>query len=566
MPDRMRNACIAALAALVCLAPARADERVKLVVLHVNDLHGYAVPREFLGEQLPPEALGQEVGSLFSAATLVKRWREKLGQDGVLMLDGGDTYSGALDDFETEGGNAIELENAPQLGVDAAAVGNHSWDFGPKRWKELAAKITPHHPLVCANLKHKSGAAIPFLKDYAIVEKRGVRIAIIGLIANGALESAAHENTADFKVEEPMKRLKAVLEDLAKLPEGQRPQLTCVLGHVAFERGKPPLHEALAALDDETPGDDKNTALNVDLVIDAHSHVDHTVKVDANTWLVQADHYGVKLGEVELEVDRKTGKLAAPPVARRVPLLASQVPLDADMSRQFADLVARARAANDRPVAKAAPGLKLPMLLRTDRASLSNASGNLFTRALLEIGRQRYGKEVQVALVNQTGVRAGLYASKTGALTAGAVHAVSPFANKLSVVKVSRKDLAKVLDQGVQHTSKLSWAGLKLVAKQKGTGPGADTHRAVDSVELLDATGAASPLAAGDAPVTVIAPSFLAGRELKAVVIEGSRVDLDLTDREALTGYLTALERQHGSVTAPVVEQVVGQPARLVIE
>lgn len=566
MPDAMLKACIAALAALVLIAPVRADERVKLVVLHVNDLHGYAVPREFLGEQLPAAHLGQEVGSLFSAATLVRQWREKVGRDGVLMLDGGDTYSGALDDFESEGGNAIALENAPQLGIDAAAVGNHSWDFGPRRWNDLAAKITAHHPLVCANLKQKSGAAIPFLKDYAIVEKKGVRIAIIGLIANGALESAAHENTADFKVEPPMKRLKEVLTELAKLPEGQRPQLTCVLSHVAFERGKPPLHEELAALDDETPGDDKNTALNVDLVIDAHSHVDHTVKVDANTWLVQADHYGVKLGEVVLEVDRKTGRLAAPPAARRVPLLVSQVPLDPEMSKEFAELVKKARAANDRPVAKAAPDLRLPMLLRTDRTALSNPSGNLFTRALLEIGRQRYGKEVQVALVNQTGVRAGLYASRSGALTAGGVHAVSPFANKLSVVKVSRADLAKVLNQGVQHTSKLSWAGLRLTAKQKGTGPGADTHRAVDAVELVDAAGAATPLATGDAPITVIAPSFLAGRELKSYVIAGSRVDLDLTDREAITAYLTALEKEHGAVTAKVVEQVVGQPARLVVE
>ncbi len=166
--------CWLVLPLLLPLCAARAEvppDRVRLVVLHVNDLHGYAVPREFLGEQLPAEDLGREVGSLFSAATIVARWRdelfreepalkaefEKTGHDPILFLDGGDTYSGALDDFETEGGNAIAAESSPALDVDAAAVGNHAWDFGAKRWTELAARITAHHPLLCANLKRKDG-------------------------------------------------------------------------------------------------------------------------------------------------------------------------------------------------------------------------------------------------------------------------------------------------------------------------------------------------------------------------------------------------------------------------
>lgn len=558
----------------------RAEDLVKLVVLHVNDLHGYSVPREFLGEQLPPEHMGQEVGSLLSAATLVREWRSRLfredpglaasfertGDDGILFLDGGDTYSGALDDFESEGENAITLETSPRLDVDAAAVGNHSWDFGPRRWEALSAITTKHHPLLAANLRLKNGEAIPFLRGHVILEVRGIRVALIGLIAGGALESAAQENVSEFRIEPPMARLKTTLEELRALPEGQRPQLVIVLGHVAFERGKPPLYQELAALDDQAPGDDRRPEYNVDLVIDAHSHVDHTVSVDANTWLVQADHYGVKLGEVVLEVDRRTGKLTGPPQCRRVPLLTRDVPLDPAMAKDFAALIERARAANERPVAPAAPDLRLPMLLRTDAVSLSSPSGNLFTRAMLETGRQRYGKAVEVALVNQTGVRAGLYASKAGVISAGSVHAVSPFANKLSVVQLSRADLARVMTQGVQHLSKLSWAGLAVVARQKGDGPGANMHRTLDPLQLMGADGALHPLDPGGAPVTVIAPSFLVGRELKSYVIPGSRVDLDLTDREALTAYLTDLARAHRVLSKDLLDRVIGEPARLIRE
>lgn len=567
-----------ALLMLMALATARA-ETTQLVVLHVNDLHGYSVPREFLGEQLPGDAMGRQVGSLFSAATLVQRWRdalfakdpalrerfEKTGDDGILFLDGGDTYSGALDDFESEGENAIALENAPHLDVDAAAVGNHSWDFGYPRWEKLAALITKHHPLLCANLRAKDGARIPFVKDWVIQEVRGVRIALIGLIARGALESASHEHVQALKVLEPVPALKAALDEVRDLPAGERPDLVFVLSHVAFERGRPPLTQALAALDDDEPGDDKNARHNVDLVIDAHSHIDHTIDVDQNTWLVQADHYGVKLGEVLLAYDRTARKLAGKPRVRRIPLLASEVPLSEGMLADHAALVKRARAANERPVAKASPDLRVPTLLRSDRASLANASGNLFTRAMLETGRKRYGGEIEVALVNQTGVRAGLYASRSGSLTAGIVHAVSPFANKLSVAKVTRASLRKVLEQGVQHMSKLSWAGVRVVARQDGSAPGAELRRTLESVALERGDGSTQPLDRDpDRAVTLIAPSFLVGRELKSHVIPGSRVELDLTDREALMDFLVQLARQGGSLTAPLIDRVVGEPARLV--
>jgi 5'-nucleotidase len=547
---------------LLALARAACADTVQLVVLHVNDLHGYAVPREFLGEQLPAQHLGAEVGSLFSAATIVERWRggtiPKSGDDGILFLDGGDTFSGALDDFETEGENAITLEASPHLDVDAAVVGNHSWDFGYARWLKLAEKIAAHHPLLAANLRAKDGSRLPHVQDYAIQEVRGVKIALVGLIAGGALHSASHEHVENLKVDEPMPALKAALDELRGLPAGQRPDLVFVLAHVAFERGRPPLFKALDELDNEDP------KYNVDLVIDAHSHTDHTVDVDADTWLVQADHYGVKLGEVVLEYDRTAKKLAGKPRVRRIPLLTAEVPLHAKMMADHAALVKKARAANERPVVKASPDLKVPTLLRSDKDALANPSGNLFTRAVLETGKKKYGKAIEVALVNQTGVRAGLYASKAGAVSAGTVHAISPFANKLTVVKVTRASLKKVLEQGLQHVSKLSWAGLAVTARQPA-GHGGELKRTIESATILSAGGAATPLDKDpDKPVTLIAPSFLVGRELKAHVIPGSRVELDLTDREALLEWLVALEQESGTLTKALVDRVVGEPAKLV--
>lgn len=558
-----------------------ASDTAQVVFLHFNDLHGYVVPREFLGNQLPESAIGEEVGSLFSAGTLVERWREKLfaadpalearfeatGDDGILFLDGGDSYSGTLSDARTLGGLAAAVMNSPHLDIDAGVCGNHSWDFGQERWLELLKISSAHHPMLTANLRRKNGVAIDGLGSWTMLETQGLKVAVIGLLAGNALHSAAPEFTQGLIVDDPDARLEAILAEIeTQVPE--RPDLIVVLSHVAYERDATSF-QRLAAMDDVQPGDDGKRSRNVDLIIDGHSHVEHDVKIDENTWLVQADHYGVKLGEVVLDYSRSGRKVVGAPKSRRVTLLTKDVPLHPGMMTDHATQVAEARELEESILVPASPEVRIPALPRTALRELQNPSGDLFTRAMLEVGRSHHGVDAQISLVNQTGVRAGLYSSKKGGITRGGVHAVAPFANQLVVLQVTASGLLKLLDkEGIQHRSKLSWAGLEVVAEQPGTARGAEGRRRIVQCDLVDAgTGARTPLAdLGDQPVTVVCPDFIAGRELKKIAVPDTRRDLRLQDREALEKFLEGVAQDGNPLDAEKLRQLLGTPVKLVIQ
>lgn len=583
MPFGKLVALISLLAPALALAaqPARGSDTTEVVFLHFNDLHGYVVPREFLGNQLPEERIGEEVGSLFSAGTLVERWREKLfakdpeleahfeatGDDGIFFLDGGDSYSGTLPDARTQGALVAEVMNSPHLDIDAGVCGNHSWDFGQERWLELLKINAAHHPMLTANLRRKDGTTIEGLGSWSMLQSRGLKVAVIGLLAGNALHSAAPEFTEGLIVDDPFERLDQILAEI-EAQHPVRPDLIVVLSHVAFERGADSFQK-LAAMDDVMPGDDGKPYRNVDLIIDGHSHVEHEVKIDENSWLVQADHYGVKLGEVVLDYSRSAKRIEGAPRMRRVTLLTKEVPLHAGMMADHATQVAEARALEESILVPASPGVRIPALPRTALRELRNPSGDLFTRAMLEVARSQHGVDAQISLVNQTGVRAGLYSSKKGGITRGGVHAVAPFANQLVVLQVKASGLLKLLEkEGIQHRSKLSWAGLELVAQQKGTDRGAEMRRRIVQCDLIDPhTGGRTPLAdLGDQPVTVVCPDFIAGRELKKIQVPDTRRDLRLMDREALEKFLEGIGQDGEPLDATKIQELLGTPVKLVIE
>lgn len=581
----MRNLRSSTLLLSFCLLSAAGAEPVDLVVLHTNDLHGYVFPREFQGSQLPEKYLGQEVGSLFSAATLVKQWRDKLfaqdpamkerfektGDDGILFLDAGDSYSGTLDDFETQGGNAIEVLTSPHLDVDAAAMGNHDLDFGQDRWRELRRKSVKSHPFLAANLEVKEGPRPEFLTDHVVLEVRGVKVAIIGLLTETALHAVRQEVTRGLEVTSPLDRLTGILE---KLEKEEKPDLVVVVSHVAFERGgfkggKPvDYFEAIAKMDDDEPGDDAKRGLNVDLVVDGHSHVDHTRPLDGNTLLVQADHYGVKLGEVVIQWDPATRRVVGQPVARRIPLVTSEVALHEGMMKDFATVLEKAKASSERKICSCEEGLEVPTLLRTSTEELDNFSGNLLARALLDIGRQSSPRPLQVGIINQSGVRSGIYASKGGVITAGSIHAVSPFANPLLIADIKAKDLLHLLkDEGIQHKSKFSWAGLEVSVVQKGKEKGVEEKRELVRAVLLAEEGEGKSLESmGDAPVSLIAPIFFIERYVEKIAVPGSIKGLDLLDRQALTDYLVDLEQEKGKITRALLLERIGKPVDFKVE
>ncbi len=93
-----------------------------LRILFTSDMHDYFIPVATM-----IEGQVRERGGAARMKTLIDRYSD----DATLVLDAGDFSMGTLMEagFATD---AYELRLMGAMGIDAAALGNHEWDFGPE--------------------------------------------------------------------------------------------------------------------------------------------------------------------------------------------------------------------------------------------------------------------------------------------------------------------------------------------------------------------------------------------------------------------------------------------------
>lgn len=139
----------------------------EVTILYTNDEHGWMAG-------MNPEQ---------SAANLLGVWQEVEGytEDGpFLILSGGDMWTGPAISTWFEGQSMVEVMNG--IGYDAAAVGNHEFDFGLDTLQQRSAEA--HFPFLSANAKWRdSGKVLTDLGiiPFSIVDVNQIRIGIIGL-------------------------------------------------------------------------------------------------------------------------------------------------------------------------------------------------------------------------------------------------------------------------------------------------------------------------------------------------------------------------------------------------
>ena len=135
-------------------------------------------------------------------------------EGGVLLIDAGDMWQGTLDSNLNEGAAVVSAFNA--LGVAAAAIGNHEFDFGPVGPMAIpqsdaddpqgALKLRAteaEFPLLAANLIDLSTnlpVDWPNVQPSTMVEVAGINIGIIGVMTERALAVSIAANTVGLRV------------------------------------------------------------------------------------------------------------------------------------------------------------------------------------------------------------------------------------------------------------------------------------------------------------------------------------------------------------------------------
>ncbi|MBO4622218.1 MAG: 5'-nucleotidase C-terminal domain-containing protein [Paludibacteraceae bacterium] len=154
---------------------AKPSKSVTLRIVETTDVHGAFFPYDFT-ERRPMS------GTMARVSSYVKRQRKEMG-DRLILLDNGDILQGQptcyYTNFVATDKPNIAAEVLNYMQYDAEAFGNHDVEVGHKvydKWiKELAC------PTLGANIIDEK-AQQPYVQPYLIIEREGVRIAILGML------------------------------------------------------------------------------------------------------------------------------------------------------------------------------------------------------------------------------------------------------------------------------------------------------------------------------------------------------------------------------------------------
>lgn len=140
-----------------------------LTLFYTSDEHGYLEPRE--------DGVYTNGGAAGLMALLRQQGYDPAGED-HLLLSGGDMWTGPAISSWFEGAPTVEVFNA--MGYDAAALGNHDFDFGPEVLTARAAEAD--FPFLSANLTRiETGQPPAYTRPYVVKEVAGLRVGIVGL-------------------------------------------------------------------------------------------------------------------------------------------------------------------------------------------------------------------------------------------------------------------------------------------------------------------------------------------------------------------------------------------------
>lgn len=243
----------------------------------------------------------KEAGGFAKLKTLINE-HKKVNPD-TLVLDGGDFSMGTLIQtvYDTE---VAELRMLGQIGCDVTTLGNHEFDYQSKGLADMlnAAKNSGDTvpSLVLCNVdwdameeaglsegqKQIQSAFEKYqVKDYVVVQKGNIKIAVLGVFGKDALVCAP---TCELVWKDPVKAAKQTVEKIKKKEKVD--MIACVSHSGTWDDADKSEDEILAK---EVP--------DIDLIISGHTHsqLDKPIQ-HGNTYIVSCGEYGKNLGTISM--------------------------------------------------------------------------------------------------------------------------------------------------------------------------------------------------------------------------------------------------------------------------
>lgn len=445
-----------------------ANAPLTIKVVGLNDFHGNIEPiRRTM--QLP-DAGGQpkdvRVGGAAWLASAVGQVRGTAANS--LVIAAGDLIGGsplASSIFLDE--PAIGAMN--RIGLDFNAVGNHEFDRG---WQELrrmqqggCEQHTLRQPCVvespfpgarfrflAANVRQPDGTTLfPAygVKRFSAGPGREVAVGVIGLTLKDTPTLVTPSGVAGLTFEDEAAAINRAVVALDQ--QGVKAIVVAI-------------HQGLytdVAYNDKSCGGVRGPLLDilgkvdprVDLVISGHTHAAYICEFGAidpaRPFLVTSAGYGGSLlTDISVQLDPATGEVLARTAENVVVQSApadtahagfAQWAPDADVAAYVARYVDAARTEAERPVGRISGDGRKP-----GPATEETPLGNLIADGQLAATR---AAGAQIAMMNNSGVRAALLAQADGTIRYGDIYAVQPFGNTLVTRSFTGTQLLALLEQ-----------------------------------------------------------------------------------------------------------------------
>lgn len=293
---------VAMLAVILCtpsvlgMQTEAAQQEKQLDVLFTHDTHSHLNSFDTI-----VDGKKQEVGGFARLKTMIDT--QKKNNPDTLVFDAGDFSMGTLIQtvYTTE---AAELRMLGYLGCDVTTLGNHEFDYRSsgladmlKTAKNSAEKVPD---LVVCNVdwdameeegltKGQKQIQTAFqtygVKDYVVLQKGDVKIAVLGVFGKDSLECAP---TCELKFKDPIEAASETVKEIQKHEDVD--MIACVSHSGTWE--------------DEDSSEDEILAKNVpdiDLIISGHTHTTLEEPIrHGDTYIVSCGEYGKNLGALSM--------------------------------------------------------------------------------------------------------------------------------------------------------------------------------------------------------------------------------------------------------------------------
>ncbi|MFZ5351909.1 MAG: 5'-nucleotidase C-terminal domain-containing protein [Bacillota bacterium] len=391
----------------------------RIDVLSTNDFHGAV------------EGSSSNPGAAKLAAYV--NYYKAMNPNGTLVLDGGDAFQGTPISNVHRGKPVVEMMGA--IGYDAMVVGNHEFDWGIEAALE-SLKLDKDIALLAANI-YENGKPVNWAKPYAIVEKNGIKVGIIGLSTPETAITAHADYVGNFEFKDPVEVANALIPEVKKAGA----EVIVLLTHIPGMQDSK-TKEVTGALADLAKG-----VTGAHVIVGGHSHKTVYGMINGAA-VIEAYYNGRNLGYATVVYD---------PVAKKV-LGAGASTIDVAKGKLAVTPVAEVQAIVDKyneelkPIFGEVIGKTAVELKRdyNNESILGNWSADVM--------RKKAG--VQIAMQNAGGLRCDIAA---GDITVGTIFTFMPFDNTLVTAEMTGAQIKAVMEQSVTlYKGMMQVSGIKV--------------------------------------------------------------------------------------------------------